>query len=148
MSFLWKYDNVVFCVDCFVWRLLCSCAVSLLCKSGSCLLLCLNLSKSCANRFNTEFSASLTSMLSASRQIATRRLSCLLASGNVGRDISLRKQHRFRSPTCLACCAPTRRARPHRTSRLSSRNSTMYVSEQSVVVCTADFKVHPDARMS
>ena len=47
-------------------------------------LLCLNLSKSCANRFNTELSASLTSMLSASRQIATRRLSCLLASENVG----------------------------------------------------------------
>ena len=53
-------DNVVFCVDCFVWRLLCSCAVSLLCKSGSCLLLCLNLSKSYANRFKTELSASLT----------------------------------------------------------------------------------------
>ena len=42
-------------------------------------LLCWNLSTSCANRFNTELSASLTSMLSASRQIATRRLSCLLA---------------------------------------------------------------------
>ena len=40
----------------------------------------LNLSGSCANRFKTELSASLTSMLSASRQIAKRRLGSLLAS--------------------------------------------------------------------
>ena len=62
--FLVEVATMLFSVSIvFVWRLLCSRAVSLFHKNGYCLLLCLNLSGSCANRFNTQLSASLTSML-------------------------------------------------------------------------------------
>ena len=64
----------------FVWLLLCCRAVSLFSKNGYCLLLCLNLSGSSANRFNTRAVHESHEYIIASRQIATRRLSSLLAS--------------------------------------------------------------------
>ena len=86
-----------------------------------------------------------TRMLSASRRIATRRLDSLLASAEATyRGISLRRQRRSRSETCITKFAPIRQARSHRTSRLSSRSfHGVRLQNKGVVVCTAGFRVHP-----
>ena len=78
-------------------------------------------------------------MLSASRRIATRPLGSLLASaGAIYRSVSLRRQRRSRS---------TRQARPHRTSRLSSRSlQGVKLQNKGVIVYTSGLKVHPERK--
>ena len=85
-------------------------------------------------------------MLSAARQIATRRLGGSLASAEatVSRHFSAR-QRRSRSGTCITSFAPTRQPRSHRTSPLSSRSFRgVRFPNKGDVVCTAGFRVHPE----
>ena len=149
--FLVEVATMLFSVSIvFVWQLLCSRAVSLFSKNGHCLLLCLNLSGPCANRFNTRVVRESHEYVVASRQIATRRLSSLLASVKVtmsrhfhcGNSIGFDLQPAWHVLLRQDGHAHTE----HRDYRVGVPRCQF--QNKSFVVCTAGFKVHPDAKMS